>query len=74
VLLAPSNAAEVAEAAAPWASQVRLVPAAPARHDLTGVLLRPDGVVAWACGPDHPPDLEQLDGAMRTWFGAPDSR
>jgi hypothetical protein len=74
VLLAPTNAAQVAEAAAPWASRVRLVPAALTRHDLTGVLVRPDGVVAWAYGPDHPPDLEQLGGAMGTWFGAPDAR
>ena len=76
VLLTPTHAPEVAQAAAPWASRVQLVPAGLARHDLSGVLLRPDGVVAWACGPDHPPDLEQLGHAMRTWFaapGAPDS-
>ncbi|ONI72634.1 FAD-dependent oxidoreductase [Actinosynnema sp. ALI-1.44] len=31
--------------------------------DLPGLLVRPDGVVAWAGG-------DGLDGALRTWFGA----
>ncbi|MFF7993230.1 FAD-dependent monooxygenase [Kitasatospora xanthocidica] len=50
-----------ARLAAPWAGRVRAVtdgPAAPA-----GVLVRPDGVVAWACDSADAADLDSADTA-----------
>ncbi|MFF0411188.1 FAD-dependent oxidoreductase [Kitasatospora sp. NPDC004745] len=56
--------------AAPWAGRVRRVaddgPATPA-----GVLVRPDGVVAWACDTADPDTVTHLDAALRRWAGAP---
>ena len=61
----------------PWADRVRLVEA---KHDgvwelpvlgevpaTTGVLIRPDGHVAWVGDPSHP----GLADALTTWFGRP---
>ncbi|NUT99432.1 MAG: FAD-dependent oxidoreductase, partial [Saccharothrix sp.] len=42
----------------------RLTATCPSRPDLPGLLVRPDGVVAWAGGDD-------LDTAITTWFGTP---
>ena len=36
-----------------------------------GLLVRPDGYVAWAAAPDAPEDAEGLGQALRTWLGAP---
>jgi hypothetical protein len=40
------------------------------RLGLSAVLVRPDGVVAWAC--EATPDLEEAAPAMSRWFGEPD--
>ena len=40
------------------------------RLGLSAVLVRPDGVVAWAC--EATPDLEEAARAMSRWFGEPD--
>jgi 2-polyprenyl-6-methoxyphenol hydroxylase-like FAD-dependent oxidoreductase len=55
-----------------WESRVRYA-AGPARNDLgTGaVLVRPDGVVAWAGG--RHPDRAAFERAAGRWFGAPAS-
>lgn len=45
---------------------VRAIPTEPTV--LTGVLVRPDGYVAWASS-ESAPDLGGLDGALRRWFG-----
>lgn len=35
------------------------------------MLIRPDGYVAWAVGPDTRDLAGGLPEALRTWFGAP---
>ncbi|MEU9716931.1 SDR family oxidoreductase [Streptomyces sp. NPDC047976] len=78
LLLPPGDEArraELAEAAAPWAGRVRTVAAASvtaapvaggsAGEAVTAVLVRPDGHVVWADGPDAGP----LTGALGRWFG-----
>ena len=54
-----------ARVAAPWAGRVRAVPDEPATP--TGVLVRPDGVVAWA---SDDADATGLDAALRQQAGA----
>ena len=72
VLLAPADQPAVADAAAPWADRVEVLAAAKLhRDDVAGVLVRPDGVVAWACAPDATADVTQLRAALTTWFGEP---
>lgn len=52
--------------AAPWAGRVGSVTDAPATP--AGVLVRPDGVVAWA---SDTPDVTGLEAVLRRWAGAP---
>ncbi|GAA2900912.1 FAD-dependent oxidoreductase [Actinoplanes cyaneus] len=58
------------EAATGWTDRIDYV-AGPARDDLGhgAVLVRPDGVVAWADG--RSPDSDAFDRAARRWFGDP---
>jgi 2-polyprenyl-6-methoxyphenol hydroxylase-like FAD-dependent oxidoreductase len=60
-------------AAASWPGRVRVIAArcltTPAPAD--AILVRPDGYVAWAAGPDARDPARGLDGALRAWFGAP---
>lgn len=57
-----------ARLAAAWSGRVTVV--ADDRATPTGVLVRPDGVVAWACDTADPVGLE---AALRRWAGAPSS-
>ncbi|SHE77280.1 FAD-dependent oxidoreductase [Streptoalloteichus hindustanus] len=67
--------AGVADAAAGWGDRVRVVTARCVdRDDLSALLLRPDGHVAWAAAPGEDPDRKVLDVALRTWFGEPSDR
>ncbi|MCK7622003.1 FAD-dependent monooxygenase [Streptomyces sp. RS10V-4] len=51
--------------------RVRVVTAGcPERPGLTGLLVRPDGFVAWAADAGDGPGKE-LDAALERWFGAP---
>ncbi|MFI7132012.1 FAD-dependent monooxygenase [Nonomuraea sp. NPDC050153] len=56
-----------------WASRIRYA-AGPARDDLGfgAVLVRPDGIVAWAG--DRTPDREAFERAAGHWFGSPSSQ
>ncbi len=67
VLLTFANHA--AYAADGWTGRVDVVPAGAGDAPAEAVLIRPDGYVAWAAGPDSP--AESLRDALRTWFGAP---
>jgi flavin-dependent dehydrogenase len=54
-----------------WESRIRYV-AGPARNDFRSgaVLIRPDGIVAWAG--DRAPDREAFERAAGRWFGSPE--
>ncbi|WP_213009466.1 FAD-dependent oxidoreductase [Paractinoplanes toevensis] len=60
----------LSEAAAGWPHRLRYV-AGPARNDLGygAVLVRPDGIIAWADG--RRPDREAFEQHARRWFGSP---
>lgn len=52
-----------------WGDRVRVVTAGCAdRPELSALLVRPDGYVAWAA--DGSPDLPELESALTRWFGA----
>ncbi|MFG1610209.1 FAD-dependent monooxygenase [Actinoplanes sp. NPDC049265] len=59
-------AGSLREAAAPWHDRVRYVPG-PAENDLgfDAVLIRPDGIVAWAGG-----DVPSLTEALNRWWSS----
>ena len=62
--------------AAPWADRVRVVNAMSSAAEMpmgTALLVRPDGHVAWAAGPEAVPDKDTLVAALRRWFGASDA-
>ncbi|MFG3292620.1 hypothetical protein ACGF3G_27920 [Streptomyces sp. NPDC048179] len=56
-----------------WEGRIRYA-AGPARNDLSlgAVLVRPDGVVAWAAG--HDPDRDAFEQAAGQWFGTPEKQ
>ncbi|MBA6433221.1 FAD-dependent monooxygenase [Streptomyces sp. GMR22] len=60
-------------AAKGWAGRIRYA-AGPVRDDLglRAVLIRPDGVVAWAS--EHTPDSHAFEQAAARWFGTPETR
>ncbi|MCQ9134653.1 hypothetical protein [Streptomyces hilarionis] len=45
-------------------------PSSGTRPGLTAPLVRPDGHVVWAAGPEHVPQ-DTLEAALRRWFGPP---
>ncbi|MGW6576180.1 FAD-dependent oxidoreductase [Streptomyces sp. NPDC054945] len=60
-----------------YGERVRVVTAAcPGRPEPAGLLVRPDGIIAWAADAEDAPDSgDRLDGltdALAHWFGAPD--
>jgi 2-polyprenyl-6-methoxyphenol hydroxylase-like FAD-dependent oxidoreductase len=63
----------LARAVAPWRDRVNVVAARPAAGSppAAAMLIRPDGYVAWAAGPDAADLAAGLPEALRTWFGAP---
>ncbi|MER7582293.1 FAD-dependent oxidoreductase [Kitasatospora sp. NPDC097691] len=70
VALDLTAARSLRETAAHWKDRIRYAPG-PVADDLglAALLIRPDGVVAWAEGPD--PDPEAFRRAATRWFGAP---
>jgi FAD binding domain/Aromatic-ring hydroxylase, C-terminal len=71
ILLDLAGRAELMEAAAGWADRVDVVAATSVNRPADGVLIRPDGYVAWASGPDSTRAADGLQHALRTWFGHP---
>ena len=69
LLLDRTADAEFARPAAAWVGRVTCVTDGPATP--TGVLVRPDGVVAWAC---DSADATGLEAALVRWVGAPSSQ
>jgi 2-polyprenyl-6-methoxyphenol hydroxylase-like FAD-dependent oxidoreductase len=63
----------LARAASPWHDRVDVVAARPVTKPppAAAMLIRPDGYVAWAAGPDAPDLAGGLPEALRTWFGNP---
>jgi bifunctional hydroxylase/dehydrase len=73
VLLDLADDPKLCQVARPWAGRVTTVSARPADPDLlpyTGLLIRPDGYLAWVGGADGP-DLADLGTTLARWFGQP---
>ncbi|WP_156674480.1 FAD-dependent monooxygenase [Nocardia terpenica] len=65
VLYDPTDSAPLRAAAQPWSDRVRVVTTKPvAAQWFTGLLVRPDGYVAWAGD-----DFTALEAALHRWFG-----
>ena len=69
--LTPDSA--LAGAAAGWPGRVSVIAARPLAQPApaAAMLIRPDGYVAWAAGPDPAGLARGLPEALRTWFGEP---
>ncbi|MGK3940203.1 FAD-dependent monooxygenase [Streptomyces caeruleatus] len=62
---------EVERTARPWSGTLRVTRAAAIEYDgLSALLVRPDGVIAWAAGSEGTADAAALERALRTWFAA----
>jgi 2-polyprenyl-6-methoxyphenol hydroxylase-like FAD-dependent oxidoreductase len=69
LLLDLTESASLQHAADGWTDRVSTVTAT--CPDLTALLIRPDGYVAWAA--NGAPDLDELRSALTQWFGPPAS-
>ncbi|MBB5916913.1 2-polyprenyl-6-methoxyphenol hydroxylase-like FAD-dependent oxidoreductase [Nocardia transvalensis] len=66
VLLDLADSPALRAIAAPWSSRVRVVTAKPAQpRELSALLVRPDGFVAWASDGG----IDGLEAALIRWFG-----
>ncbi|WDZ83415.1 FAD-dependent monooxygenase [Micromonospora cathayae] len=63
-----TDSGHLADLSGPWRDRVDLVTAHAPEPPADALLVRPDGYVAWALGPDGP---DQLPEALRAWFGEP---
>jgi hypothetical protein len=52
-----------------WADRVDLLTGAMADEPHAGMLIRPDGYVAWAADAVEPADVQRLRSALERWFG-----
>ncbi|WP_157535166.1 FAD-dependent oxidoreductase [Nocardia inohanensis] len=69
VLLDLTDSPALHAAAAPWADRVQLLTAKSAEpRELSAILIRPDGIAAWAA---DGPSLDGLESALTRWFGTP---
>ncbi len=70
-VLMPNDA--LSRAVSPWRDRVNVVAGRPMAEPppAAAMLIRPDGYVAWAVGPDTRDLAGGLPEALRTWFGAP---
>jgi 2-polyprenyl-6-methoxyphenol hydroxylase-like FAD-dependent oxidoreductase len=71
VLLDLAGRADLTAAARDWAGRVDVIAAAGPGGPADAVLIRPDGYVAWAAGPDAPDGPGTLRQALHAWFGRP---
>ncbi|MGI5257185.1 FAD-dependent monooxygenase [Streptomyces angustmyceticus] len=73
LLLDLAGDAGVRGRAAGYEDRIRVLPArCPGRPGLAGLLVRPDGCTAWAAdSPGGPGTADELDAALRRWFGSP---
>jgi 2-polyprenyl-6-methoxyphenol hydroxylase-like FAD-dependent oxidoreductase len=72
LLLHTSQAAETVQVAEAWNDRLRVISTQVlGQRDLTALLVRPDGVLAWIATAAAPPDLTSLENALRVWFGQP---
>jgi hypothetical protein len=58
------------QAAGGWDGRVASITASSDNPPTRGLLVRPDGYVAWALATDEP-DKDGLEDALTTWFGEP---
>ncbi|MGW8503730.1 FAD-dependent oxidoreductase [Streptomyces sp. CLCI03] len=74
LLLGLADDAELRARAEGYGERVRLVTTAcPDRPDLAGLLVRPDGITAWAIDAGGTPETGAgLGDALSRWFGTPD--
>ncbi|WP_084823725.1 FAD-dependent monooxygenase [Nocardia beijingensis] len=69
VLLDLADSADLRSRAAGWSGRVRVVTAKAAQpRELSALLVRPDGCVAWAADGG---DLDGVEESLARWFGAP---
>ena len=70
-VLMPNDA--LSRAVSPWRHRITVVAGRPVSEPppAAAMLIRPDGYVAWAVGPDTGDLAGGLPEALRTWFGAP---
>jgi hypothetical protein len=71
VLLDLAGRADLTAAARDWAGRVNVIAATGPGGPADAVLIRPDGYVAWAAGPDAPDGPGTLRQALHAWFGRP---
>jgi hypothetical protein len=71
VLLDLADRTELVKEAGGWADRVDVVTGTAAEPPADIVLVRPDGYVAWAAGPDTADAVGGLRRALGTWFGPP---
>jgi 2-polyprenyl-6-methoxyphenol hydroxylase-like FAD-dependent oxidoreductase len=73
VLLDFEGCAALADLAQRWGERISYIAMdADARLEVRAALVRPDGVVAWAC--DGAPDLGEAMAVAARWFGVPGKR
>jgi len=60
------NGGELSDQASSWSDRIEIVGATTVSPPAAGILIRPDGYVAWAGS-----TTDTLDQALRRWFGAP---
>ncbi len=71
LLLDLANRADLRKVVADWTDRVDVVAADSVEQLADVVLIRPDGYVAWAAGPETSDATDGLRHALTTWFGPP---
>ncbi|MDX2675012.1 aromatic-ring hydroxylase C-terminal domain-containing protein [Streptomyces sp. NY05-11A] len=71
LLLDLVDRAEARDTAAAWTGQSNTVTAGTDRVDVDALLIRPDGLVAWALLTGRDLDATTPTRALNTWFGQP---